>query len=217
MTGRIIKGKTFTVIPQAFSYGSQTILGLTEKSGNTPIDIIDDDFNTTKTLSPGSLSFVKFYLSDWRTSFGEEEPFFLSQTLFNDDEAIEYAVPLVKTVTEEVDTNDDGVNDDTFTYDTYIGFRIANEYGTVLQDVMFDNNFQSKVYSKSILEIDIMLIGNKCYLQIGGKVDGESATLIYAVDRKTGTTSRCDVNEDGAVDVADIATVITEMASQSRK
>ena len=213
LNGKIVKQpcNEISVIPQAFSYGGKVTIGFTKQSMGdiTSITLVDEFLNDKKTITPANSTFISFGLMDWRSSFGEKEFFYLSQTLFNDDETIEYAVPVTGTQTKGIDWDGDGVIDDTRTYEILIGFNVVSEDGTVLQEVMFDENFTTSSYN-----LKILLMGDKCYLMVGGECDGEAAWMIYDIKRKTNNVTKCDVNADGAVDVADIATIISEMSNR---
>ena len=125
-------------------------------------------------------------LCDWRTTYADNQGFYLSQNLFNDDAALEYIVPFYdsnKAISTEADFNGDGIVD--YKQTRYgadiVGFSIVSENGSILKSIQFGDGITGDNY----FEPAIYLTGNKCYLSFDCRDETGSFTLFYSIDRNT--------------------------------
>ena len=174
------------------------------------------EWTTRKEEGVDNEGIISIYLNDWRSSYADGESFCLSQTLFNDDAAFEYVLPLMeiqKGETEEIDRDNDGEIDykETSYSPQTVGYSIVSETGTVLQSIRFDEGFTSW----SELNADIYLMGDKCYLVFEGYVKAEDGSrdvsLVYSLDRTSNAIQKVAMHMGPKVSptVADRSETIT--------
>ena len=171
------------------------------------------EWTTRKEEGVDNEGIISIYLNDWRSSYADGESFRLSQTLFNDDAAFEYMLPLMeiqKGELEEIDRDGDGEID--YKQTSYspqtVGFSIVSETGTVLQSIRFDEGFTSW----SDLNADIYLMGDKCYLVFEGSLKNwNDACLVYSLDRTSNSIQKVAMHVGPKVSptVADRSETIT--------
>lgn len=157
----------------------------------TRIENTTDEWETTtkEYTDYGEAEYTE--LMDWRTTYADNGNFYLSQTLYNDDANLEYMLPLFEGQNRayEEDLNQDGIIDRKVTEysDEIVGYSIASENGTIIQNVRFGDGITAPYSS---LEPEIFLFGDKCYLafncyQTINENESQKVTLVYSIDRKT--------------------------------
>ena len=134
------------------------------------------------------------------------EYFYLSQTLFNEDEGYEYLVPKYKLVEEsvpgsissDISTIYPGVVEEPIELTrktlvtkasnvAMVGFQVVGEDGTVLQDLDFDGYLGGS----SVNRTAVITIGSNTYLAFDGYDSGnKSATIFYKLDRTTSSIQK---------------------------
>lgn len=149
-----------------------------------------EDYSTTpKPLSTRKLSDV------------DTKTFYLSQTLFNEDNAYEYVLPILTPVDFENESMDWDeakqqevvANKTSGTYLRTTGYRIVNESGATVNTISFDNNFEP--YGFDIIDLD----GN-IYLAVDGQLtksatETVSAIVVYTVDPQTNSVRQISMEE----------------------
>lgn len=132
------------------------------------------------------------------------EYFYLSQTLFNEDEGYEYLVPKYQLVEESVQG---GMSTDTSypvtgeepieltrktlvtkaSHVAMVGFQVVGEDGTVLKDLDFDGYLGGSSINKAA----VITIGSNTYLAFDGyDTDNKSATVFYKLNRTTSSIQK---------------------------
>ena len=134
----------------------------------------------------------------WNMALGQSEEgpsFYVSQTLFNEDEDYEYIVPKYTIVDEsDVSSGDpDYAHEIVLSrrvtlssgYPAQTGFRVMSSDGSVIKDIDFEEGFLLDEYSNDQY---LIVMGNKTYIAIDGEYkDGESyqrGIVFYLVDGK---------------------------------
>lgn len=136
----------------------------------------------------------------WNMALGQSEEgpsFYVSQTLFNEDEDYEYIVPKYTIVDEGGDliSSDDPEYAHEIVlsrrvllssgYPAQTGFRVMSSDGSVIKEIDFEEGFLLDEYSNDQY---LIVMGNKTYIAIDGEYkDGESyqrGIVFYLVDGK---------------------------------
>lgn len=138
-----------------------------------------------------------------RVSDEDKKSFYLSQTLFNTDNAYEYVMPIITTETQEVQQMgwDEATQQEvvvskiTGTTTRTSGLKIVNENGATVNTITFDSNFDSNFYDVSIIDLN----GN-IYLAVKGTLkksatESVSATIIYSIDSQTNSVRQLSMEE----------------------
>lgn len=114
---------------------------------------------------------------------GEEVRSYLSQTLFNDDDKLEYVLPLYKPLgnpeTREYDNDYDGETDQiatTYKYEV-VGMSIYSETGDLIQTINFDGAYESREYNSSLNAIRIN--GRNYFIIEGDWKSDDGKALIF--------------------------------------
>lgn len=134
------------------------------------------------------------------TTYNPDDKFILTQTLFNSDDKYEYIIPKVELtdISDYVSIAPGGdiqtlvlsrselVSD--YAYPTYKGFQVVSSDGTVLHDISFTGGFWMNEYDCN--EINIITLGGKDYLVVGGYVEGKdgeniNSMMFYRINRQT--------------------------------
>ncbi|MBQ8452811.1 MAG: hypothetical protein IJ539_03420 [Prevotella sp.] len=157
---------TFRFIPKVFAYQEKPCIYLNQESDQSIMKdfvIFDENFEVIKRISTLEVESVDFYDFD---TFAHETQFYLSQTLFNNDEKFEY-ITLIE--------NESG---------NCSGLQIRSETGEVLSTVTFNNAF-------SWCNLQVFKIKSKMYLFVVGEVaEHEYLTYIYRIDKETSTVQK---------------------------
>ena len=135
----------------------------------------------------------------WNMALGQSEEgpsFYVSQTLFNEDEGYEYIVPKYTIVEEGGDLiSVDPEYDDEIVlsrrvllssgYPAQTGFRVMSSDGSVIKDIDFEDGFRLNEYSNDQY---LIVMGNKTYIAIDGEYndgeDNQRGFVFYLVDGK---------------------------------
>ena len=141
-------------------------------------------------------------LSTRKLSDVDTKTFYLSQTLFNEDNAYEYVLPILTPVDFENETMDWDeakqqevvANKTSGTYLRTTGFRIVNESGAIVNTISFDSNFYS--YG----DFDIIDLDGNIYLAAKGNLtksttEEVSAIIIYSIDPQTSSVRQISMEE----------------------
>ena len=138
----------------------------------------------------------------WNMALGQSEEgpsFYVSQTLFNEDEGYEYIVPKYTIVEEGGDLiSVDPEYDDEIVlsrrvllssgYPAQTGFRVMSSDGSVIKDIDFEDGFRLNEYSNDQY---LIVMGNKTYIAIDGEYndgeDNQRGIVFYLVDGKETT------------------------------
>lgn len=197
----------WSVVPKMFSFTGKPVL-VTENHKSKVVSIYDDDLNVARTFNVQAQECTERYetqqlntlTGEWETINTQEssdygsiyeldfedydnntypdQPFSVTQTLFNNDEKFEYVVPVCKASDEiqnEYDSDGDGVVDHRtliHRWDTN-GFKVVNEDGqTVLE---LDDKFGG--------ELKIMKLNGNLYLTT-------SEGYFYKIDSKTSSVEK---------------------------
>ena len=134
----------------------------------------------------------------WNMALGQSEEgpsFYVSQTLFNEDEGYEYIVPKYTIVEEGDDLSSVDPEYEIVLsrrvllssgYPAQTGFRVMSSDGSVIKDIDFEEGFRLNEYSND--DQYLIVMGNKTYIAIDGEYkDGESyqrGIVFYLVDGK---------------------------------
>ena len=135
----------------------------------------------------------------WNMALGQSEEgpsFYVSQTLFNEDEGYEYIVPKYTIVEEGGDLiSVDPEYDDEIVlsrrvllssgYPAQTGFRVMSSDGSVIKEIDFEEGFLLDEYSNDQY---LIVMGNKTYIAIDGEYndgeDNQRGIVFYLVDGK---------------------------------
>ena len=141
-------------------------------------------------------------LSTRKLSDVDTKTFYLSQTLFNEDNAYEYVLPIYTAVDFEEESMgwDEAKQQEVVAYKrsgTYLrttGFRIVNESGATVNTIGFDSNFYS--YG----DFDIIDLDGNIYLAAKGYLtksttEEVSAIIIYSIDSQTSSVRQISMEE----------------------
>lgn len=152
----------------------------------------------TYTASPMKLLY-------WNMALGQSEEgpsFYVSQTLFNEDEDYEYIVSKYTLVEEGGDLiSDDVISGDSqyggeiilskrdlvsTGYPAQTGFRVMSSDGRVLKDIDFEDGF--RLYDYNYDDQYLIVMGNKTYIAIDGEYNDNEGSqrgfVFYLVDGK---------------------------------
>ena len=155
-------GNTFRFVPKVFAYQEKPCLYVRESNKNDPSTrdfvIFDENFEEIMRLSNIEAEDIAFYDFD---TFADDDRFYLSQTLFNNDEKFEY-ITLIE--------NNSG---------NCSGLQIKSETGEVLSTVTFNK-------ALSFCYLQVFKIKSKVYLFA---VD-YNLTYIYRIDKETSTVQK---------------------------
>lgn len=158
------------------------------------------------TVNPLKLASVDLNNNAGRAS----EYFYVSQTLFNEDEAYEYLIPKFKMV--EASTGGPTMSEDSSTGSGYleepieltrktlltkesvalVGFQVIGEKGNVLKDL----SFEDYLGGSSIWDAAVVTIGANIYLAFDGhnyednNYEVNDATIFYKIDRTTSSIQK---------------------------
>ena len=133
------------------------------------------------------------YLSDYDVvNRTDDNRFYLTQSLFNNDASYEYIVPINELYEYSVnkwDRDDDGEIDEIETVygAKNIGFEIVQDNGTVLSSVKFGDGFILDRYAYN-KELRYVHFANKRYLMVyvekdkGDEGERETYTIFYSID-----------------------------------
>lgn len=136
------------------------------------------------------------------------EYFYVSQTLFNEDEAYEYLVPKFKMVEASVGGSTGPTISDSSTGSDYleetieltqktlltkesnvalVGFQVVGENGNVLKDLSFGDYLGDRWIS----DATVITIGTNIFLAFEGRdSEGKNATIFYKIDRTTSSIQK---------------------------
>lgn len=136
----------------------------------------------------------------WNMALGQSEEgpsFYVSQTLFNEDEGYEYIVPKYTIVEEGGDlvSGDPEYGNQIVLsrrvllssgYPAQTGFRVMSSDGSVIKDIDFEEGFRLDEYSND--DQYLIVMGNKTYIAIDGEYndgeDNQRGFVFYLVDGK---------------------------------
>ena len=136
----------------------------------------------------------------WNMALGQSEEgpsFYVSQTLFNEDEGYEYIVPKYTIVEEGGDlvSGDPEYGNQIVLsrrvllssgYPAQTGFRVMSSDGSVIKDIDFEEGFRLNEYSND--DQYLIVMGNKTYIAIDGEYndgeDNQRGFVFYLVDGK---------------------------------
>lgn len=164
------------------------------------------DWTETREDDGGTSSMARFRFIDYDSGNPcEDNPVWLTQTLFNSDSKYEYVRSKIRIEageSYEQDRDNDGVVDyeATFYRTVCVGFEIVSEDGTVLQSVDF-----ARGTLDGRIESDILKLNGKYYLVFNTyeRCDSEGSenyySLVYSIDK--GTTSVQQVGEPRRISV----------------
>ncbi len=144
-------------------------------------------------------------MSIGRVSDVDKKSFYLSQTLFNTDNAYEYVMPIITTKTleeqhvmgwDEAKQQEVVVKKITGTTTRVSGVKIVNENGAAVNTITFDSNFGNS-YDP---DIDIIDLDGKIYLAVEGYLEKSAtesvyATVIYSIDAQTNSVRQLSMEE----------------------
>lgn len=155
-------GNTFRFVPKVFAYQEKPCIYVNQRSDSNTKDfvIFDENFEVIKRISNIEAEDIEFYDFD---TFADDNQFYLSQTLFNNDEKFEY-ITLIE--------NNSG---------NCSGLQIKSETEDVLSTVTFNN-----AYSNCYLQV--FKIKSKMYLLVVAEDD--DLTYIYRIDKETSTVQK---------------------------
>ena len=141
-------------------------------------------------------------LSTRKLSDVDTKTFYLSQTLFNEDNAYEYVVPIYTAFDFEEESTDwdDAKQQEVVAHkrsgkDIRItGFRIVNESGATVNTIVFDSNFAT--YG----DFNIIDLDGNIYLAVDGQLTKSateivSAIVVYTVDPQTSSVRQISMEE----------------------
>lgn len=135
------------------------------------------------------------------------EYFYVSQTLFNEDEAYEYLVPKFKMVESSTSTGGPSMSDSSTGSSSLeenielirktlltkesnvalVGFQVVGENGNILKDL----SFEDYIGDRWIDDVAVVTIGTNVYLAFYGyDLDGKQATVFYKIDRTTSSIQK---------------------------
>lgn len=139
----------------------------------------------------------------WATEY-----FYVSQTLFNEDEAYEYLVPKFKMVEASAGGSTGATMSDSSTGSSsleenmeltrktlltkesnvaLVGFQVVGENGNILKDL----SFEDYIGDRWINDGAVVTIGTNVYLAFyGHDLDGKQATVFYKIDRTTSSIQK---------------------------
>jgi hypothetical protein len=150
----------------------------------------EDNSATPKPLSTRKLSDV------------DTKTFYLSQTLFNEDNAYEYVLPILTPVDFENESMgwDEAKQQDVVAYKTsgtYLrttGFRIVNESGATVNTISFDNNFEPNG------DFNIIDLDGNIFLAVDGYIvksatEFVNAVIVYSIDPQTSSVRQISMEE----------------------
>ncbi len=146
--------------------------------------------NNTMSLSP-----VKFKIAN-----GSDDSKYLSQTLFNNDAAYEYIMPIVTTVDmgeisyknwDEYRQEEVVAGKETGTTARITGYNVVSDAGATVATFTFDGGFYRDHYNNAV---DIIIMGDTKYVAFSGYVKvgdvTKSALAVYSIDSKTSAVRR---------------------------
>ena len=141
-------------------------------------------------------------LSTRKLSDVDTKTFYLSQTLFNEDNAYEYVVPIYTAFDFEEESMgwDEAKQQEVVAYKRsgkvirITGFRIVNESGATVNTIVFDSNFYS--YG----DFNIIDLDGNIYLAVDGQLTKSateivSAIVVYTVDPQTSSVRQISMEE----------------------
>ena len=160
-------GNTFRFIPKVFAYQEKPCIYVNQGSDDyepstKDFVIFDENFEVIKRISNIQAEGIDF--DDFDT-FADDIQFYLSQTLFNNDEKFEYITLII---------NESG---------NCSGLQIRSETGDVLSTVTFN-----KASSYWNLNLGVFKMKSKVYLFVVAK--GDDLTYIYRIDKETSTVQK---------------------------
>lgn len=152
---------------------------------------VREDYSTTpKPLSTRKLSDV------------DTKTFYLSQTLFNEDNSYEYVLPIYTAFDFEEESTgwDDAKQQEVVAIKRsgkvirITGFRIVNESGATVNTISFDNNFES--YG----DFNIMDLDGNIFLAVDGYIvksatEFVNAVIVYSIDSQTSSVRQISMEE----------------------
>ena len=153
----------FYFIPKVFAYQEKPCIYVNQGYDEAimkDIVIFDENFEVIKRISTLEAKRVEFYDFD---TFADDNSFYLSQTLFNNDEKFEY-ITLIENKSGD-----------------YSGLQIRSETGDVLSTVTFN-----KAYN--YFDLQVFKMKSKVYLFVVAK--GDYLTYIYRIDKETSTVQK---------------------------
>jgi len=157
-------GKSFRFVPKTFTYQEKPCLYVRESNKIDPSTrafvIFDENFEEIMRLSNIEAESVELYDFD---TFADEYDFYLSQTLFNNDEKFEY-ITLIKNESDECS-----------------GLQIKSETGDVLSTVTFNK-------ASFYCYLGLFKMKSKVYLFVVAEDD--DLTYIYRIDKETSTVQK---------------------------
>lgn len=193
-------------IPKEFSYGNKVLMSTNERIDDTSSNwaestftIYDGDFHAIKTFST---EFSKVtYNTNWgtRTKYANAEEilirrydndcysegFYLTQTLFNNDEAYEWIEPKLSVI--DTENGQEAV---------VSGFRVLSDNGNVVIDEDFENyNYQSdpELYPLCIIPTDS---GVYMLITLDYNDLNEGKTLIYKIEPESSSVKQVAVHRN---------------------
>lgn len=156
-----IENDRFEIIPKAFSFQGKPYL-CTHKNWNDFV-IFDENFDEVKRFSTQKeAKECLLYDSDYSA---DPQEFYLSQTLFNNDEKIEYISALQESNEE---------------FSPYLGFEIKSETGDILSTINFSSPQQYEPYMGIIKMNSNVYLVAKC----------EDLVEIYRIDNGMSTVQK---------------------------